>query len=57
MPQAFGRLLHEAPAQGNLYRNAISHRGEKKDIFVNDGGEGKVCVPILHGLCEEMNTG
>lgn len=57
MPQAFGRLLHEAPAQGNLYRNAISHRGEKKDIFVIDGGEGKVCVPILHGRCEEMNTG
>lgn len=57
MPQAFGRLFHEAPAQRNLYRNAISHRGEKKDIFVIDGGDGKVRVPILHGRCEEINTG
>lgn len=57
MPQAFGRLLHEASAQGSLCRNAIPHRGEKKDIFVIDGGEGKVRVPILHGRCEETNTG
>lgn len=57
MPQAFGRLLHEASAQGSLYRNAIPHRGEKKDTFIIDGGEGKVRVPILHGRCGEMNTG
>lgn len=56
MPQAFGRLLQEASAQGSLCRNAIPHRGEK-DIFVIDGGEGKVRVPILHGRCEETNTG